>query len=107
LLVAKSLTTLALPRALELGLPGIWLTPVLNREEVRSSLEVIELPTLAIGGTADPLWDSGFAAQLANVEVVEIAGADHGLQHEGDPNKSIETLRLVTERIGSFISGLA
>lgn len=106
LLIAKSLTSFALPAAVELGLSGIWLTPLLNQDDVRLALTASQAPTLVVGGTADPTWDPQFVAELENVEVVEIAGADHGLQHAGDPAKSIESLGIVTRRIGEFVSRL-
>ena len=103
LVVAKSLTTLALPAAVEQDLPGVWLTPLLNQEEVRGALADCTVPTLLVGGTGDPTWDSAFAAGLANVEVLEIPGADHGLQQPGDPTGSIDSLRIITERLRRFL----
>lgn len=104
LVVAKSLTTLALPRAVELKLPGVWLTPLLNQDDVREALEASTAPTLAVGGTGDPTWDPELVAEVANIEVAEIDGADHALQYPGDPARSIEALRVVTQRIGEFAS---
>ena len=106
LLVAKSLTTLALPAAVDRGLPGVWLTPLLNQEDVRSALAGSTVPTLIVGGTGDASWDSEFVADLSNIEVLEIDGADHGLQHPGDPTRSIETLRIITDRIRQFVGQL-
>ncbi len=106
LLIAKSLTSLALSTAVERGLPGVWLTPLLGQDEVRSALEASRAPTLAVGGTADPTWDAQFVAGLTNIEVVEIVGADHALQQPGDPAKSIESLRTITERVLDFVSRL-
>lgn len=106
LVVAKSLTTLALPAAVEMALPGIWLTPLLGDEAVRSALGEIAAPTLVVGGTGDPTWDSRFVAELSTVEVVEVEGADHALQHSADPLKSIETLKIVTGRVGEFVEQL-
>ncbi|MCP4968573.1 MAG: hypothetical protein GY926_25495 [bacterium] len=107
LLITKSLTSFALPYAVELGLPGIWLTPLLNQPEVRTALAASAAPTLAIGGSADPTWDPEFATGLTNVEVLEIEGADHGLQLPGDPLASIDALGLVTKTIGAFVGRVA
>ncbi|MCP4305486.1 MAG: alpha/beta hydrolase [bacterium] len=110
LLITKSLTSFALPNAVELGLPGIWLTPLLNQPEVRTALAASAAsaaPTLAIGGSADPTWDPEFATGLTNVEVLEIEGADHGLQLPGDPLASIDALGLVTKTIGAFVGRVA
>lgn len=106
LVVAKSLTTLALPMAIERRLPGVWLTPLLGQELVRSALADISDPSLVVGGTGDPTWDSQYVAGLATVEVLELEGADHGLQHPGDPLRSLDVLRIVTDRVGQFLDHL-
>ena len=106
LVVAKSITTLAAERAAELGLPGIWLTPLLNQSVVRSGLEAAAATRLLAGGTADPTWDSGYAATLDNATIVEIPGADHGLQFPGDHHASLDALRTVTDAIADFAARL-
>ena len=106
LLIAKSLTSLALPTAVEHGIPGVWLTPLLNKEEVRAALQAAQAPTLAVGATADPSWDSEFVSGLSNIEVIEIVGSNHVLQHPTDLTKSIDYLRLVTEGIEGFVGRL-
>lgn len=106
LVVAKSITSLALPAAADLALSGVWLTPLLNQPDVRAGLEASEVLNLAIGGSADPTWDSGFVAGLSNLEVLEIDGADHSLQHHGDPVTSLDALRVVVERIRQFAGRL-
>lgn len=106
LVVAKSLTTLALPLAVERRLRGIWITPLLAQEVVRSALADTSEPSLIVGGTGDPTWDSQFAAGLEIVEVLEIADADHGLQHPGDPLNSVDVLKTVIDRVGQFVDHL-
>src|SRR5450759_600262 len=56
LVVAKSLGTMALPDAAERGLPGVWLTPILNDPKIAAALRRLSVPALLVGGTADPLW---------------------------------------------------
>lgn len=107
LLVAKSLTTLALPIAVENALPGVWLTPLMNRDEVRAALSEVSEPTLLIGGTGDHYWDAQFAASLSGVEVCELEDADHRLQYSNDPPRSIDALKVVISRISEFIDQLA
>ncbi|GBE24046.1 hypothetical protein BMS3Bbin02_00311 [bacterium BMS3Bbin02] len=107
LLITKSITSLALPAAVERGLPGLWLTPLLGRESVRAALKAAEAPTLAVGATADPTWDSEFVSGLLNIEVIEIVAADHSLQHATDVATSINYLRLVTEGIQTFLGRLS
>jgi pimeloyl-ACP methyl ester carboxylesterase len=81
--VAKSLGTLALPWAVEQGLPGAWLTPLLGEGEVRAAVARAEQPTLLVGGSADPHWQP-LPAVGPGVRTLELTGADHGLQRPGD-----------------------
>lgn len=105
--LAKSLTSMAAPAVAEAGLPAIRLTPLLQSPEAQRGLSDTKAPALAIGGTADPLWDSGVAARSRNAEVVEILGADHGIQIPGDPAGSVEALAAVVAATDRFIGGLA
>lgn len=106
LVVAKSLSTLALPAAIDERLPGVWLTPLLDEDSLRSALVLSTPPTLLIGGMADSTWDSRFVEALSEVDVVEIDGVDHLLQRPGNPRESIRVLQLVTDRIGRFVAQL-
>ena len=60
ILVAKSITSLAASLAARLGLPAIWLTPLINAAGTPISQAVIDglaeasAPFLLIGGSADP-----------------------------------------------------
>lgn len=106
LVVAKSLSTLALPTAVDEGLPGVWLTPLLDEESLRAALVNSTAPTLLVGGTADSTWDSQFASGLLDVDVFEVEGVDHLLQHPGNPVESIHVLQTVTDQIGRFVAQL-
>lgn len=108
LVVAKSLSTFALPTALDRDLPGVWLTPLLDEEDLRAALlRVPKPPTLLIGGAADPTWDGEFATSISDVEIFEVDGADHLLQQPGDPRQSLQALQAVSDHIGQFAGGLA
>lgn len=103
LVIGKSLGTLAMPIANELGLSGVWLTPLLtapDADDVRRSLEGISrfVPALIIGGTKDKLWDSE-AAAAAQADVIEVGDANHNLEVPGDWRRSIEILRQITEAV--------
>jgi hypothetical protein len=103
LVLGKSLGTLALPVANELGLPGVWLTPLLTNadaEDVRRSLASISrsIPTLIIGGTKDKLWDSA-AITGVEADVIEFRDANHNLEVPGDWRRSIDILSQVTDAI--------
>ncbi len=70
-----------------------------------AALLQLSAPTLLIGGTADPLWDSNVAA-ASSAEVLEVAGADHSLEFGGAVAPAIAALRLVMERMASFVDNL-
>jgi predicted alpha/beta-hydrolase family hydrolase len=112
LVVGKSLGTLVLPLALELGLPGVWLTPLLSAHgtrEVREAAAALGAdgapPALLVGGTADGLWDSD-VARASGAEVLEVLGADHSMEVAGDWRRSLEVLGRVTAAVESFATGL-
>jgi hypothetical protein len=101
--IGKSLGSAAAPLVAERGLPAVWLTPLLIRPEVVSGLDEASAPALLIGSAADPTWAGGTQPGGDAIEVVELDGLDHTLQVPGDPLASIDVLRQVTERIGSFL----
>jgi hypothetical protein len=114
LVLAKSLGTLALPVGIDLGLPGAWLTPLLTTDrapDVRAAaagLGATGVPALLAGGTADGLWDPALAA-ASGARVLEVAGADHSLEVEGDPERTRRALDDVTaavvELAGTVVAG--
>ena len=103
LLVGKSIGSLALPLAAERGLPGIWLTPLLNRPPIRAALDTLRSPSLLVGGTDDSTWD-GEAARASGHEVLELADAHHGLEITGDPVRSLDLLGQVVAAIDGFVA---
>ncbi|MFI2296603.1 hypothetical protein [Isoptericola sp. NPDC019571] len=104
LVLAKSLGTLALPLAVELGLAGAWLTPLLTTDrapEVRhaaAGLGASGVPALLAGGTADALWDSALAG-ASGARVLEVDGGDHSLEVDGDLGRTAATLDAVTAAV--------
>ncbi|MFD2025182.1 hypothetical protein [Promicromonospora aerolata] len=101
LVVAKSLGTLAMPLAVRLGLPGVWLTPLLTSEQapdVQETAAELDENHLLIGGTADPLWD-GELADGSDADVVEVDNADHSLEV---PNDRAENLAIVEEVVSAI-----
>ncbi|MFC8799022.1 hypothetical protein ACFT2C_14905 [Promicromonospora sp. NPDC057138] len=108
IVVAKSLGTLAMPLAVRLGLPGVWLTPVLTGEdapEVRETAADLDEDHLLIGGTADDLWD-GDLADGSQADVVEVEDADHSLEVPNDRAENLaildEVISAIEEFAGSF-----
>jgi hypothetical protein len=109
LVVAKSLGTLALPLAVRLGLPGVWLTPVLTSEQapdVRETAADLDENHLLVGGTADPLWD-GDLADGSEADVLEVENADHSLEVPGDRAENLAILDEVVTAIEDFAGSFA
>jgi pimeloyl-ACP methyl ester carboxylesterase len=106
--VGKSITSLAARIAAQRGLAGVWLTPLIRTDgspvtdAVVDGLRAATGPTLLVGGSADPTWDGELARSLG--EVLEIRDADHLLQISGDPHRSLEALRVVTQRLKEFLT---
>ncbi|MBO0611173.1 hypothetical protein [Myceligenerans salitolerans] len=106
LVVGKSLGTLAIPAAARLGLPGIWLTPLLTWDDaadIREAVAGLEGDHLLIGGSADPTWDHDLVASL-RADFVEVPGGDHRLEIPDDWRKNLETVEDLTAEIEHFAS---
>jgi hypothetical protein len=104
LVVAKSLGTLALPRCVEEGIAGVWLTPLLNKTEIRNALLSADRRHLAIGGTKDRHWLPA-SAQGTQATVLSIDDVDHGLLHD-DWQESMGIHSGVAARIARHIQQL-
>lgn len=106
LLVGKSLGTWATRTAAELGLPGIWLTPLLHKQQLVEDLRRATAPALLIGGTADVrTWRPEIVRELGH-SYLELEGADHGLETDDDPVNSAEILKQVTAAMDEFAGQL-
>jgi hypothetical protein len=105
-LFAKSISTRALLLPAAARLPGVWLTPLLNEQSIAAALDARSAPTLLVGGTADASWRRDQAASFSG-EVLEIAGADHALQIDGNPSASLDALREVVDRVDGFLARIA
>ncbi|MGW3044274.1 alpha/beta hydrolase [Kitasatospora sp. NPDC001159] len=106
LLVGKSLGSFAGGLAADRRLAAAWLTPVLTLDHVARALGRAQAPTLLVGGSADRRWDRRIADSTGH-EVLELPGADHGLERDGDPLGSVDVLRQVVERLDCFVGSLA
>lgn len=105
LLVGKSMGTYAAGLAAERGLPAIWLTPNLTDNGVVEGLLAASKPRLLVGGTADPYW-RGDIARSSGAEVLEVPDADHAMEIEDDPVRSVEILGQVTAAMDRFVAGI-
>ena len=91
IVLGKSLGSYAAGLVTELGLPAVWVTPVLISEAIVAGLRRSTSPFLLAGGTADRLWDSATAHELTR-QVLEIENADHGLFDPGPLDRSADNI---------------
>lgn len=105
LVIGKSLGSLVLPLAVQRGWPAIWLTPLLNVPELVTALEKVASKTLLVGGTADDSWN-GNIARASGQQVLELPGADHGLEIPGDPLASTGLLTKIVATMTLFVKRL-
>lgn len=105
LIVAKSFSTLCIPWAEETLTPGIWLTPLLTDELVRSTISASLKDDLFIGGSLDKLWDGGRRGETAGT-FLEVPGADHSLQIPNDWRASQQAQADVFAQVEAFASVL-
>jgi len=103
LVVAKSLGTLALPWAVENGISGAWLTPLLHDETVVAAVARAQPATLLVGGSADPHWRQ-LPEAGDGVDWLELPHADHGLQRDGDWHQSLVEQIPVFDRVSQLAS---
>lgn len=108
-LVGKSLGTLALASELkrhEFKLAkAIWLTPLLQREDVYFAMATCHHTSLLFMGDEDPYYVEAAFKQLRhnpNITFHLIPGVDHSLEHADQVNESIDVLRNVIDEIGNF-----
>lgn len=101
LIVAKSFSTLCIPWAEETMTPGIWLTPLLTDERVRSTISATLKADLFIGGSLDKLWDGGRVSETAGT-FLEVPGADHSLQIQNDWRASQKVQSEIFEQVEEF-----
>lgn len=102
LVVGKSLGSLALPHAVQRGLPGIWLTPLLFEPSITAAATNLGAEHMLIGGTADrSSWDRDLARH-SGAQLLEIPDADHTLQVTGNLDHTLGALERVVDAINAF-----
>jgi hypothetical protein len=105
--VAKSLGTHAAPYAAERGLDAVWLTPLLVEPVIAEGIAANAGRQLLVGGSADHLWDSAVARELADngCELLEVQGADHSMATP-DVVRTMEVHVEVARAMSGFLSQL-
>jgi hypothetical protein len=106
LLIGKSYGTIAATIAAERSLPAVWLTPLLTVPWVAAALARATAPLLLIGGTADPMWDGALARRLSP-HVLEVAGANHGMEVPGPVTATIAVLGRMVAAMEQFLDAIA
>lgn len=99
--IAKSLGTLAVRWANEHAYPGVWLTPLLKDEGVRTALAQ-STRALIVGGTRDSHWNATVAGSLSCTKV-EVDRAGHALTVGGDWRASLAGLTTTVVAIETFL----
>lgn len=100
--IGKSLGSYAAGLVAELGIPAIWVTPVLTSDDIVGGLRRSVVPFMLAGGTADVLWDSAVARDLTP-HVVEIDGGDHGLFDPGPLDRSAKNIGVLAAACEQFM----
>ncbi|MCM3721392.1 alpha/beta family hydrolase [Solibacillus isronensis] len=108
-LVGKSLGTIAMASLLDKEIfhnaKAVWLTPLLNRDDVFESMLHSRNESLCFIGDDDTHYNAERYRQFANnPKLVSrlLEGADHSLQYKGDPVRSIDLLKTVIKEIDEF-----
>lgn len=108
-IIGKSLGTLAM--ASELKRPdfkfakAIWLTPLLQREDVYFAMATCHHTSLFFMGDKDPYFVEAAFKQLKhnpNFTFHLIPGVDHSLEHANQVNDSIDVLKKVVNELDDF-----
>lgn len=105
LVVGKSFGSYALPWAVDNGLPGIWLTPVLTYADIREALGRADSTHLAVGGNLDEMW-LPHEVSPSGAELLTIVGADHSLEIGTDWRASVAAQIEVHEAVDRHLAGL-
>lgn len=108
-LVGKSLGTIAMAslvdREIFLNAKTVWLTPLLNRDDVFESMLHSRNESLCFIGDDDTHYNAERYRQFANNPKLVtrlLAGADHSLQYKSDPVSSIDLLKTIIKEIDAF-----
>lgn len=110
-LVGKSIGTYAMGHlitstAAAPKLQCLWLTPILNSEQFVSQIKRVKHKALFVTGTADPYYDKANLDALLKAtggKSIVIEGANHALEIDDDPLKSLQALQKIMTGIEEFL----
>lgn len=109
-LVGKSLGTRAMTYLLSQGISqnlwNVWLTPLINGQDVRECIEQHPGQTFVAIGTEDFAYDQEYLERLeasGEVEIVGVEGADHSMDISGDIARSIHAMGQLMSRLDAFL----
>lgn len=105
LVVGKSFGSYALPWAVDNGVPGVWLTPILTYLDLREALGRADAGHLAVGGDQDDMWLPEDVA-ASRSELLTIVGADHALEIGTDWRACVAAQIEVHEAVDRHVRGL-
>lgn len=107
--VGKSLGTIAMASLLDMEIfhhaKAVWLTPLLNRDDVFESMLHSRNDSLCFIGDDDTHYNAERYRRFTNnpnLVTRLLAGADHSLQYKSDPVSSIDILKTVIKEIAEF-----
>ncbi|MEJ7837534.1 MAG: hypothetical protein WKF81_01895 [Thermomicrobiales bacterium] len=111
IVVGKSLATIAMTRLSDVlkdrKVRYIWLTPLLQVEQVFEAIESGGSESLVVIGGADSLFDSDLVSALdeAGVNTHVVDGADHGMDTPAGVVDSISVLGGIYGTVNGFLDG--
>ena len=107
--IGKSLGTIAMSEALNLlpskAAKAVWLTPLIQRDDVYNAMLMSENQGLCYIGDQDPCYDQEKFQQICcneNIQSTLIQGVEHSLQYADDPVQSIDVLKRVISEMAHF-----
>jgi alpha/beta superfamily hydrolase len=108
-IIGKSLGTISVSSELKRDFfknaKVIWLTPLIQREDVKQAMLTSKQNGLCIIGDEDPFYDEKIFNELnqnRNLTLKLIQGADHSLEYPRSPVDSIDVLKRIIEEMVQF-----